>query len=596
TLADKAQAARAAGGEAFALICGTRCTNEAAYLAQKLSRTVFESHNVYAGDILEHQATEKVLGEALGLTAATNSRADLRLADTILVVGANLTESNPVLALEVIWALRHGKTVIVVDPRHTDLARRARFHLPVKPGADAILLRAMVAHIIAQGWENKAFVAEHTEGFEALRQAVADVNLEAEADACGVGLETVKAATAAFAQAGCAAILYGSGVAQGPEAEATIGALVDLALLTGNLGRPGTGIYPLRSGANSQGLADMGVRPDRLPGGLSVGDAGAVARLEAAWGCGLSHLAPGGGVLDIVEAAEAGKLQFLYVIGDDPALGLPDSERVQAALKKVGFLVVQDSLTSDTAAMADLVLPAAAPPEDEGTYTNGERVVQRVRPAVPPPGESLPDWRILQLVANRLGADWTYACPEDVMREVAEIVPAYGGLSYARLEEEGVAWPCAVGGDCGAPFLQMDAFTGGKGRFVPLASVETRDGTSAEFPFLLVTGSVREHHETGVRTRRAAGLTSLRAEAEVEVNPRDAERLGLKQGGRVRVASSSAAITLSARVTDRVPEGVVFVPRFSCTAPVSRLLRFETRGGGEEKAVTTQPVRLEPLS
>ncbi|OFW58139.1 MAG: hypothetical protein A2133_01610 [Actinobacteria bacterium RBG_16_64_13] len=541
----------AKSGSAVAAICGTNCTNEAAYLLQKLMRTVLGSHSVDAIDHPEQAASERALTAAFGLGTATNSRKDLRTADVILVVGANLTESDPVLSLDVIKALRSGKTVIVIDPRTTELATKAKYHLAVKPGTDLAALRALMRQILDLGFKDADFVAGRTEGFAAFEKSLADVDIEAEASACGVSATLLRAAAVAYGQAGAAAIIYGPGVSQAPQAEATVSALADLAMLTGNVGRPGTGLYPLRSGANSQGLVDMGVRPD----------------------------GPGLSVEEMVAGIESGEVGALYVVGADPALALGDETRVRKALDKVDFLVVEDSFLTDTAQYADIVFPAAVAFEDEGTFTNAERFVQRVRAAAPSLGESLPDWKIITLVANALGGDWTYSSPADVMREIAGAVPDYKGISYGKLEDGGVQWPCLSAECAGMPILHADGFSRGKGAFVPVESAARVPSAGKDFPLLLLSGSAREHHATGVRTRRSPGITRLLAEVALQVNPADAKALGVADGESVTVtAQNGGALDAAVRVTTRVPVGMVFLPAFSATAPVTRLMVLGVAG------------------
>ena len=497
------------------------------------------------------------------------------------MVGANLTASDPVLALEVIKAARTNRTVIVIDPRTTDLAGKATYHLAVKPGTDLAALRAIMKHILDLGLQDVAFVGERTEGFEALQKSLAGVDIDAEAATCGVDADVLRAAAVAFGQAAAAAIMYGTGATRGPLGAAEVAALADLALLTGNVGRPGTGLYPLRYGANSQGLADMGVRPDALAGGVSLADAQAVAKVEAAWGAKLAGLAAGASLDDVVAGIEAGDISVLYVVGADPALALADEKRVKAALQKLDLLIVEDSFPSDTAQLADVVLPASVALEDEGTFTNAERFIQRVRPAVAPCCESQPDWKIVQLLANALGADWAYTTPADVMREIAEVAPSYKGVTYAKLEKAGVQWPCEAAECQGTPILFAEGFARGKAAFAPVEA-----GVAAGAPagsFVLLTGTAREHHATGVRTRRAPGITKLAPEALLQVNPADAAGLGVAEGDMVKVSADGASLEVKAAVTSRIPAGVVFLPGFSQTAPVSRLLKADDRGAAVVK-------------
>jgi formate dehydrogenase alpha subunit len=578
----------AKGGQAVGAICGTHCTNEAGYLLQKLMRAVIGSNNVDAIDHAESSASAAALGEALGGSAATNSRRDLEQADVILLVGADLTESHPVLALELIKAVRRGKTLIVVDPRRTELAAKASLHLAVKPGTDLALLRAMMRHVLDMGLIDSEFVEARTEGFATLQGMLRAVDVSIEAATCGIDADLVREAAAAFGKAPAAATILGTGVARGPKAEATAAALAYLALMTGNIGRPGTGLIPLRSGANSQGLADMGVRPDSLPGGSPVSSPEAVSKLEAAWGVALNALGRGGSVGDMLAASKTGGVEVLYVVGADPALAVADEKTARALLDTAGFVVVQDSFLSDTAAYADVVLPSAVTCEDEGTFTNGERLVQRVRAATPGNGESQPDWAVVQAIANRLGADWSYQGPADIMREIAEIVPAYQGISYAGLEEDGVQTPFDGRKGAGVSILYQDGFPTGKAAFSLLDVSDGGAVTDKEFPLALVTGAVREHQGTGVRSRRAPGLTGLEPEAWLEVSAKDAADAKLVTGDKVRVVSQhGGAVEVTVRVSGKAPVGVVFLPGFSSDAPVNRL---QGREGS-----TAPAVRLEKL-
>jgi formate dehydrogenase (NADP+) alpha subunit len=570
---------RAHGGQAVAAVCGTDCTNETAYLVQKLMRAVIGSNNVDSIDHPDLEAAEKALTEALGVDAVTNSRFDLEAAGAILVLGANLTECDPVLALTVIRALRKNRPVIVVDPRRTELADKAKYHLPLQPDTDLAVLRAMMRHILDVKLHDAAFVAANTEDFAALEASLAGVDVAEEAAAAGLDVELLKTVAVDFAEAGAGAIFIGLGLTQGTQGEETVRAAASLALLTGNVGRPGAGLYAVRSGANSQGLIDMGVRPGRLPGGASPSQSASVAKLEAAWGAELASLIPGVALADLVPAIEAGTIKALYVVGADPALALADDERTRKALAKLDVLVVQDSFPTDTAAQADVVLASAVAFEDEGTFTNGERFVQRVRQAAPAPGESRQDWAIVQSLAKALGADWVYTSPADIMREVTELVPDYRGISYAGLDKDGggrIQVPCASDDSAGTAILPADGFATRKARFAAVPAAAPQQAGEA-FPFVLLTGSVKEHHGTGVRTRRSAGSYRLVPEARLEISPADAAKLGVSEGDRVRVsAEAGGALEVEAAVSDRAQPGAVFMPGFSAQAPVSRLLK----GGG----------------
>lgn len=534
--------------QAFALLCGTHCTNETAYLAQKMARTVVGSNNVASSDQALKTSVQEALGAALGCEGATGDRTDLEKAGVILVVGSNLTESNPVLALSVIRAIRQGRTVIVIDPRTTELARRATIHLAPKPGMDLALLRSMVTHVLDLGLDDKGFVAAHVDGLEGLRASLAGVDADAQASGAGVDPADVRRAAEEFAKAETAAVLLGTGIMSSPDPSGVVAALADLVLLTGNVGKPGSGVFPLLGGANSQGLSDMGVAPATDSQGRAL--------------------------RDIFEGLESGDIRFLYVIGCDPALEYPDESLTANGLREA-FLVVQDSFLTSTASLADVVLPAAVAVEDEGSYTNVERLVQWVRAARSPRGESLPDLQIIHRVANKLGADWPVCGADDVMREIADLVPGYSSIPSAGLDKDGSA-SFYVGGGNGRP---GPAVEGWKGTLVPIPPSGAQEPERGDGTLTLITGSALQHHESGVRSRRAEGLTRLNAAAVIQVNPADAATMGLSDGETVRVsAESGATVELAATVTDRVPEGVVFMPGFDPAAPLTRLVGRDRPG------------------
>ena len=540
-VSDAAAAARAKGGAAFAAVCGSHVTSEAAYLLQKLARTVMGSESVDSLDLYRRREADTALERTLGSSCAGVTRDDVASADALLVIGANVTESNPVLSLWAIKALREGKPVVVVDPCATGLARRTRFHLAVRPGADLPLLRGLLASIVEAADESQLGRVSLLPGFAELKASLAGVDVNAEAQAAGVDAGLLREAAGAFAAAKKTVVLAGAGILEGTASAQLAGAIADFVLLAGAGEGAEAGIMPLQYSANAQGLKDMGIVPGQ--GGKSVAEA--------------------------IDALEDGTVSFMYVVGEDPALGLADEVRTRSALEAAPFLVVQDSYLTDTAAYAHVVLPAAVPTEVEGTYTNGEGYVQRVRRVVRPLEGSRPDWEIIRDVAVGLGADWTFDSPEDVMTEISAVVNGYRAVSYGALEERALPVHGAE------EKIEEDTVpaTGGTKAFAPLPGGSMPAVSGAERPFMLITGSVREHHGTGVRSRRSDGLTKLVAEARVRINPGDAGRLEIADGDAVTVsAADDKAITLPAEVTTRVPEGVVFVPGFSAEAPVTRLL------------------------
>ncbi|NLT36201.1 MAG: formate dehydrogenase subunit alpha [Gaiellales bacterium] len=581
-VAEGLKKAKAGGGKAVGVIASTRCTNEENYLLQKLARTVLGTANIDSGARLNQAAALATLRPMLGYPAMTNSIADLDKADVLLVVGSNTTEEHPVLALRIVKALREGKTLIVVDPRCTALAKRASIHLPVKPGTDGALLKGMLRHIVDTGLADKDFVAQSTEGYDELVSSL-DLTPEAAAGIAGVEAADLKSAAEAYAQAAAAGIVYSAGVTQQAKGAAIVRALVDLALLTGNIGRLGTGVNSLSGGANAQGACDMGCLPDFLPGFRALDDTDGVKAVEAAMGAKVADKKSGKTVDEMLQAVAAGEIKGLYVVGENLSTSQPDRDAVVSALQGVEFLVVQDLFFSETARYADVVLPACTIVERDGTFTNTERRVQRIRGALEPRGDARPDWMITRDVANALGAGWSYASAEDVFAEIGKVIPEYAGFSYERLEEQGLQWPCLSSEDAGTPVLYAEGFPGGKAVLAPVEYQEPSETASGEFPFLLTTGIEREHFGTGVRTRQATGLTGLVGGGRLEMSAADVAKLGLADGDTIKVTSRYGSIEPLVVVGDSVPEGLVFMPQHYAEAPAAWLF------GGEADAVTGVP-------
>lgn len=538
---DRVQAAKAGrGAQAIAAWVGTHVTNEAAYLLQKMMRAVIGSDNIDSVERENAAAVEEVLRSVFGRPGSTGTRENLSQAEAILVVGSNITESHPVFALEVIKALRAGKTVVVMDPRRTEIAAKASLHLQVRPGGDIAALRVILRQILESKARSGLLEIGEASPLAELRAQLAQVDPEAEATTAGVELSSLNDAAAALARAGRLAVVLGTGVSSGPDANAITTALCNLVLLGSTSGEAGD-VFFLRSGANAQGLADLGVRPHRLPAGRAVSSEEARTRCEEVWGVSLAGLAGGLGVREAIAAAAEGQLASLMVFGADPVLELAGESATRAALEKVDFLVVYDSFLTETAKMADVVLPACLPAETDGSFTNSELVVQSLRRAVVAPGECLADWQTVQRIANALGAGWSYRNADEIRNEWSELL---GDVATGRT----AASVCAL----------------------PLASSQTA-GTDTNDEFLLITGSVREHHGTGEWTRRARGTSVLAPEALLELNRADAERLGVADGAVVVVSGAQGSVEVRARVTERVPAGIVFLPWFSPEVRTNRL-------------------------
>ncbi len=515
----------------------------------------------------------------------TNSMNDLSDADVIFVIGSNTTEAHPVLSLEVIKALRLGKTLIVADPRLIDLARRAHLHLQLKAGTNVALLKGMMRHIVDMGWENKEFMAERTENYDQFRASLDTMTVEKAAEITGVPAEDIRKAAELYATAGAANILYAMGITQHHTGTDNVLSIANLAMLTGQIGRPGTGVNPLRGQSNVQGACDMGGLPDVFSGYQKVDNPEMIAKMEAAWGVTLADRSKGKTLMQIMGAVETGEIRALYVMGENPILSDPDQHHVEECLKKAEFLVVQDIFRTETAEFADVVLPAAASVEKVGTFTNTERRIQLAYQALPVKDGTLPDWKIVQLIANRMGAGWDYRSPAQIMEEIASVTPQYGGVSHQRLEEPsvvpdaefaqtdvcGLQWPCPTEEHPGTPILHTQQFARGKGLFSGIEFIPADELVSEDYPFVLTTGRELVHYHTGTMSRQAPGLDALVPEGRVEIHPDDARRLGITNGERVRVTSRRGSIEPVAWVTDRVSAGLLFMPFHYVEAPANRL-------------------------
>lgn len=492
------------------------------------------------------------LATVLGSGAMTNSIDDVVTAEAFLIMGSNTTEAHPVIGAKIKKALRNGSKLVVVDPRKTELARMADVHLQLKPGTDVAVLNALLNVIIQEDLVDHKYIAEHTENFEALKDAVADYTPEYVGGIAGVRAEDIRSAALIYGKAGAGAILYTMGITQHRNGTDNVRCIANLAMATGNLGRSGTGINPLRGQNNVQGACDMGALPNVYPGYQPV--ATASAKFEDLWKTKLSHK-PGLTVGEMM----GGSLKALYVIGENPVLSDPDSTHVVKALKDLDFVVVQDIFLTETAELADVVLPAASFAEKEGTFVNTERRVQRVRRAVNPVGNSKADWQIMVELAARMGQKWDYSSVSDVFDEITTVTPSFAGLSHERLEAGGIQWPCPDAEHPGTPILHTKGPVRGKGIFSVVAHRGAGEQPDSEYPLTLTTGRILFHYHTGTMTRNSQGLKTHRYEELLEISSEDAQDLGLEKGEVVRVISRRGEVKVRIQVTDRVPKGVVFM-------------------------------------
>ncbi len=501
----------------------------------------------------------------------TNSIDDLGQSDCYLITGTNTTENHPVIATFIKRAVtQKGAKLILVDPRNIDLAKYATIWLRQKPGSDIAWLNGMMNVIISEGLADDKFIAERTENFDALKETVSKYTPEYVEGISGIPAEDLKAAARMYAGASAAAIVYAMGITQHITGTDNVKSCANLAMLTGNIGRPGTGVNPLRGQNNVQGACDMACLPGNLPAYKKVGEAADRKPFEEAWGVTLPEK-PGLTIPKILEGASKGTLKALYVMGENPMMSDPDISHVEKALKNLDLLVVQDIFLNETSEIADVVLPTASWAEKDGTYTNTERRVQLIRTAVDAPGQARPDWEVITMLANKLDAGWKYENAWDILAEINKVTASYGGITYERLLENSLQWPCPNTDHPGTPILHTAAFTRGKGLFSVCEHIPADELPDKEYPFLMTTGRILYQYHTATMSRRSKGLVSRTPEPFVELNPADAEKLGVSQGDRLEIASRRGKIEVVADVSNRCDEGVVFIPFHYHEAAVNRL-------------------------
>lgn len=546
------------GPDSIAVLASAKATNEENYLMQKLARAAIGTNNVDHCARLCHSSTVTGLTRSFGSGAMTNSQEDLEEADAFLVIGSNTTEQHPLLARRIIKAVNSGAKLIVADPRTIPLTEYASLHLIHKPGTDIALLNAIMNVIIAEGLQDDEFIRTRTEGYEAFREHVKRYTPEYAEGVTGVPAGKIREAARIYGSAEKASILFSMGITQHITGVNNVLSTANLAMLTGNVGRRGTGVNPLRGQNNVQGACDVGALPDLLPGYQRAADPEARKRLGDAWGAEVPSN-PGLTLTEKVDGAGE-KVKVMFVMGENPVMSDPDTQHVRTQLAKLDFLVVSELFMSETAELADVVLPAASFAEKDGTYTATDRRIQLLHKAIEPVGDSKPDWWILSQLSGKLGYTMEYSHPSEIMDEIARVSSIYRGVSFTRLEGDGIRWPVPSPDHPGTLILHTERFSRGLGRFHVVEHRPPAEEPDADYPLILTTGRVLFHWHTGTMTRRSPTLTDQINEAFVEVNEKDAEMLGVKYNQMVRVASRRGEITLHARVTDRIKEGVVFIP------------------------------------
>jgi formate dehydrogenase alpha subunit len=561
------------GPDALAFLSSAKCTNEENYLLQKFARAVIGTNNIDHCARLCHASTVVGLARAFGSGAMTNSIADIAEADCIFIIGSDTMSQHPLVARRIMMAKEKGAKIVLADPRSIQIAKFADLHLRQKPGTDVALLNGMMKYILDQGLEDKDFISERTEGFDELREALQAISLKEAEEITGVPQETIAEAAAVYAKAKASCIVYAMGITQHTTGTDNVLSCANLAMLTGNVGRPGTGVNPLRGQNNVQGACDMGALPNLFPGYQAVTDEEIGRKIAGVWSVAKLPSEVGLTVTEMMNFAREGKIKAMYIMGENPMISDPDISHVEEGLNNLDFLVVQDIFPTETAKLADVVLPAASWAEKEGTYTGTDRRVQLSRKAIEPLGESKPDWEIICELARGMQAeDFSFSSPEEIFEEIRKVTPQYAGISFARLNQAaGLQWPCPEEGHQGTPILHSKQFTRGKGRFHPIVYREPAETPDDEFPFILTTGRVMSQFHTRSMTGRSPTLDSESPEGFLEINPEDATRLGINDEDWVEVSSRRGRIETKARVTDKVKPGTVYLPFHFAEAAANRL-------------------------
>ena len=558
------------GPDAMAVYCCAKATNEDNYLLQKLYRALFRTNNVDHCTRLCHAGSVVALQMAVGSAAMSNTAAEVIESDVFIITGSNTAETHPIIALQMKAAVeQHGAKLIVVDPRRIEMVNYAALWLPEKPGTDVPVFSAMAHVIINEKLYNQEFIERRTEGFDEFVKSIEKFTPEYAEAISGVDRNLIIQAARMYATADKAAIYWALGIPESSHGTDNAMSLIHLALLTGHIGRRGTGLNPLRGQNNVQGASDSGAMPWHYPGYMDVDDPANARKWESAW-----NIEPGGlnqqlglTTTEILSQVKPGGVRSLYIMGENPMMSEPNLNHTRHQMEALEFIVAQDLFITESGAFADVFLPTTSWAEKEGTFTNTDRRVQRVRQAIPPRGQARPDWEIIcdlaKRIEDRLGrphsAIWEYNHPSEILDEMGSVVPAYAGVKYDRIEDIGLQTPVPDDSHPGTPFLFAESFPRGRGKFHPLEYIPVVEMPDEEYPFILSTGRVLEHWHGGSLTRNSK-LDDLYPEALVDIHPTDAARLGVKEGDIVRVSSRRGTVVLRAKVTYKTTMGVVFIP------------------------------------
>jgi len=561
------------GPGSLAVLSSAKCTNEENYVLQKFSRAVLGTNNIDHSARLCHASTVTGLGATFGAGAMTNSLEDIEDANVIFVTGSNTTEQHPLIGRRILRAIREKRTkLIVADPRSIDLAEFADVYLQHKPGTDVALINSMINVILSEGLHDLEFIQRRTRNFESVKKMVGRYSPEHAEKITGVPAKKIIEAAHLYSKAGRASIIYCMGITQHTTGTDNVISLANLAMMTGNIGKKGTGVNPLRGQNNVQGACDVGALPDVFSGYQKVTDRQSREKMQRAWNVAELDDKPGLTQPEMINSAYAGNLKALYIVGENPALSHPDINHVRESLKNLEFLVVQDMFLTETAKLAHIVLPAASFAEKDGTFTSTERRVQRVRKAIEPIKDCKEDWRITSEIAERMGyKGLAYSSAKQIMDEIASVTPIYGGISWDRLENSGLQWPCWDISHPGTQILHEKNFSGGLGTFVPVDFQPASEEPDEDYPMTLITGRLLFLFHTNTMTGKSPTLNIQAPEGYAEINPDDARRLGISEGEQLKVKSRRGEIEIKVFLTPVVPQGSIFIPFHFTESPANAL-------------------------
>jgi formate dehydrogenase alpha subunit len=550
------------GPQSVGMLCSGKILNEEAYLSQKFQRAVIGNNHVDNCARLCHGPSEVALRRQLGYGAVSTFLEDYSATQTVFLVGAHTTFTHPVIWMNIRKrAKKGGFNMILADPRQTDLVKNAAVHLNVKPGMDIFWINALGKIILEKGWQDQDFCEKHTIGYGAVCKTLENFDIDAACSRAGVRREDLEK-SAELIHGKKTVFIWGMGLTQHAHGTDNVTALVNLALLTGNIGKPGCGLSPLRGQNNVQGVGDMGALPNLLPGHMQVDDEAARIHMSAIWDA-VVPAREGFTAPEMIHNIASGKIRALYVIGENPAVSEPQSNFVTWMLQRLDLLIVQDIFPIETTKYAHIIMPAAAVGEKDGTFTNAARRIQYTAKGVDPPGEARPDWKILQDMANALGASWQYSSTDDIWEEIRKTAPVLSGVSHKRLKDSaGIFWPCYDESHPGTPRLYEDGFgfKDRRARFMPVSTPESLMEPTEEYPYVLITGRLLEHFNTGEMSRRTTKLSKLRPQSFLEMNPEDAQNSRLCDNDMVRLTSPYGSVKLKLTLTEGMQQGYLFAP------------------------------------